>query len=88
MSKTTRITVLLALTSMATLLIVMLEEPLWGLLVGSWALMLWSWNGRKPRQEITVDARGLSPRDVKEYRRQHPGASIVDAVNALGKPKA
>lgn len=88
MSKTTRITVLLALTSMATLLIVMLEEPLWGLLVGSWALMLWSWNGWKPRQEITVDARGLSPRDVKEYRRQHPGASIVDAVNALGKPKA
>ncbi|MEG2714805.1 MULTISPECIES: hypothetical protein [Micrococcaceae] len=87
MGKSTRTSVLLALATAAILLMALSEEPTWGLLVGSWTLMLWGWTGSPKPQEITVDAQGLSPRDVKEYRRQHPGVTMVDAINALGKSK-
>lgn len=82
-----RTSILLALAAASVLLMTLLEDSLWGLLVGCWALMFWGWTGPKP-QEVTGDASGLSVQDIKAYRVEHPGATIVDAVNALGKPKA
>lgn len=87
MGKSTRTGILLALAAASLLLMTLLEDPIWGLLVGSWALMLWGWTGTKP-QEVTGDASGLSAQEIRAYRVEHPGATIVDAVNALGKPKA
>ncbi|WP_143181086.1 hypothetical protein [Glutamicibacter sp. 0426] len=87
MGKPMRTSILLALAAASMLLMTLLEDSLWGLLAGCWALMFWGWTGLKP-QEVTGDASGLSAQDIKDYRVEHPGATIVDAVNALGKPKA
>ncbi|HCM94026.1 hypothetical protein [Glutamicibacter arilaitensis] len=87
MGKSTRTSILLAMAAAALLLMTLLDDSIWGLLVGSWALMFWGWSGTKP-QEVTGDVSGLSVQDIKAYRVEHPGATIVDAVNALGKPKA
>ncbi|MGP9033012.1 hypothetical protein ACT17S_08065 [Glutamicibacter mysorens] len=77
----------MALAAASVLLMTLLEDSSWGLLVGWWALMFWGWTDPKP-QEVTGDASGLSAQDIKAYRVEHPGATIVDAVNALGKPEA
>lgn len=86
MSKAAREMAILTLALLAALLIVVSDEPIYGLLLGSWALMGWFWF-RDKQQEVTVDASDLDPKDVKAYRQQHRGATISDAVNALGQPK-
>lgn len=68
-------------------LIFVFDEVLLGTMIVGWTMFFWGLSGYKD-QEVTADARGLSPKDVKEYRRQHPGTTIVDAVNALGQPKS
>lgn len=87
MKKSVRRAVMLVLAIMSFLLIVVFDQVLLGVLSGAIALMVWGWFGNE-RQEITVDARDLDPKDVKEYRRQHKGATVVDAINALGRPSS
>lgn len=87
MKKPVRRAAMLVLAIMSFLLIIVFDQVTFGVLSGGIALMIWGWFGNE-RQEITVDARGLDPKDVKEYRRQHSGASLTDAINALGRPNS
>jgi hypothetical protein len=41
MGKSTRTSILLAMAAAALLLMTLLDDSIWGLLVGSWALMFW-----------------------------------------------
>ncbi len=86
MKKSTRNIVLLLLAIAAGTLIIVFDNMLIGGIIAGWAILYWGWS-IDANQEVTADARELNPKDVKEYRRQHPDATIVDAVNALGRTK-
>lgn len=86
MKKRTRNAALLVLAAAAVLAMVLLDDSIWGIMLAGWAMFFWAFTNAEPR-EIVVDARGLNPNDVKEYRRQHPEATLTEAINALGKPK-
>ena len=62
-----------------------LDEPVTGLLLLVVAGLIWGTGpgflGR-PRTDIRP---GLDPRQVKQYRREHPGTTITDAAAAVSR---
>lgn len=51
------------------------------LIFAACGVMLWAFFREKYDASVEITKK-VDPRELKEYRRQHPGASITDAIRA------
>lgn len=51
------------------------------LIFAAWGVMLWTFFGSRNEASVEI-TRKVDPKELKEYRRQHPEASMTDAIRA------
>lgn len=84
MKQNLRCTLVFACLAAAAVAFVLLDNWLVPPIFGAWAIMILAFFGGKQEEVRPGAADGIDPKAVKEYRKQHPEASIVEAVNAIG----
>lgn len=84
MKQNLRYTLVFACLTAAALTYVLLDSWLVPAIFGAWAVMILAFFGGKSESVRPGAVDGIDPKAVKEYRKQHPEASIVEAVNAIG----
>ncbi|WP_058235103.1 hypothetical protein [Devriesea agamarum] len=83
MKRNLRYTLVFACLAAAAVAYVVFDTWLVTAIFGAWAIMILTFFGSKQENVRPGAADGIDPKAVKEYRKQHPEASIIEAVNAI-----